>query len=256
MTPDTPKRLRMFAGPNGSGKTSLIRKFAREFSADGLFQLHHYLNADDLYRNLQASQGVSLEFLGRSFTVEQIRTALLSGGRIRPDHPFFNAVQISCERLLAPANVCDDYVAAALTDFLRDELLAIGLSFSFETVMSHRSKIDFFARARAAGYRTYLYFIATESSHLNVYRVKTRAALGGHDVPEVRIVERYKRCLELVGEALHYAYRAFLFDNSGAEPIWLAQFAPDGMIQLKVAAEALPAWFRNWVAPRYPAIIP
>ena len=46
--------------------------------------------------------------------------------------------------------------------------------------MSHRSKTDFFARARAAGYRTYLYFIATESSHLNIYRVRNRTALGGH----------------------------------------------------------------------------
>jgi predicted ABC-type ATPase len=90
---------------------------------------------------------------------------------------------------MAPAGVCDAYAAAAVVDFLRDELLAAGQSFSFETVMSHRSKVDAFARARAAGYRTYLYFITTESSHLNVYRVRGRAALGGHDVPESKVVE-------------------------------------------------------------------
>lgn len=246
----------MFAGPNGSGKTSLIRKFAREFSAEGLFQLYHYLNADDLYRNLHEGKGVSLELLGRTVTVEQLRAALLGGRRLRPDHPFLDAVEIINAHLLAPASVCDAYVAATLTDFLREELLTAGQSFSFETVMSHRSKIDFFARARAAGYRTYLYFIATELSDINVGRVKTRAALGGHDVPDDKIVERYKRCLELVGEALQQSYRAFLFDNSGTDAIWLAQLGPDGMLQLNVAVEALPEWFRTWVAPHYPGLKP
>jgi predicted ABC-type ATPase len=32
MTADLPRRLRMLAGPNGSGKTSLVRKLAKEFS--------------------------------------------------------------------------------------------------------------------------------------------------------------------------------------------------------------------------------
>jgi predicted ABC-type ATPase len=101
-----------------------------------------------------------------------------------------------------PARVSDAYVAASIADYLREDWLAAGQSFSFETVMSHRSKIDFFARARAAGYRTYLYFIATEFADLNVSRVRNRAALGGHDVPPNKIMERYKRCLELVGEAV------------------------------------------------------
>ncbi len=256
MTPETPKRLRMFAGPNGSGKTSLVRKLARDFSADGLFQLHYFINADDLFRDLQEGRGISLDFLGRAISVEQVRTALVSGGRLQPHHPFLEAMQVVNARLLAPANVSDNYVAAAVADFLREELLAAGQSFSFETVMSHRSKINFFARARAAGYRTYLYFIATESSDVNIYRVQNRSALGGHDVPEDKIVERYKRCLELVGEALSHAYRAFLFDNSGAEPVWLAQLMPDSALQLKVAADSLPAWFRTWIAPHYAECIP
>jgi predicted ABC-type ATPase len=253
MTPDTPKRLRMFAGPNGSGKTSLVQKLARDFSAEGLFQLHHFLNADDVFRDLQEGKGVSLECLGHPIAVEQIRSALMGGGRLRPDHPFLDAARVVNARLLAPANVCDNYVAAAIVDCLREELLAANQSFSFETVMSHRSKIDFFARA--AGYRTYLYFIATDSSHLNIYRVKSRTALGGHDVPEDKIVERYQRSLELVGEALSHAYRAFVFDNSGAEPVWLAQLTPEGTFQLEVAPDSLPVWFRTWVASRYQGLI-
>lgn len=254
MTPDVPKRLRMFAGPNGSGKTSLVRKFAKDFSADGLFQLHHFLNADDFFRNLRNGTGIQLDFLGRTIEASQIRAALQGGGRLPPNHPFFESMQIHNAHLIDPAGVSDAYVAAAIVDFLREELLAARQSFSFETVMSHRSKIDFFARARALGYRTYLYFIATESAQLNSYRVKTRAALGGHDVPENKIVERYKRCLALLGEALAHAYRAFLFDNSGAEPIWLAQFTPEGELQLKVATSSLPVWVKSCLADRFPEL--
>jgi predicted ABC-type ATPase len=254
MNPDAPKRLRMFAGPNGSGKTSLVRKLAKDFTADGLFQLHHFLNADDLFRNLQEGAGVRLDFLGRTVEREQVRAALLSGGRLPPSHPFLESMQILNAHLTDPAGVSDAYAAAAIVDFLREDLLMAGQSFSFETVMSHRSKIDFFARAHSLGYRTYLYFISTESAHLNSYRVKTRAALGGHDVPEIKIVERYKRCLELLGEALSHAYRAFLFDNSGAEPVWLAELNPKGEFQLKAATNSLPMWFKTYLVHRFPGL--
>jgi predicted ABC-type ATPase len=72
MIPDVPKRLRMFAGPNGSGKTSLVRKLARDFSSDGLFPLHHFLNADDLYRHLQDGKGISLDLLGQPVSLERL----------------------------------------------------------------------------------------------------------------------------------------------------------------------------------------
>lgn len=251
MTPDTLKRLRMFAGPNGSGKTSLVRKLAKEFSPEGLFQLHRFVNADDILRDVRSGQGVELD-LGRTIAAEDVRLALLAGGRLATDHPFLATIQVVADRIL-PSSSCDDYCAAAIADFLRQELLVAGRSFSFETVMSHRNKVDFFARAPLLGYRTYLYFIATESPALNVRRVESRTALGGHNVPEAKIVERYARCLQLVGDAMVHAHRAFLFDNSGDEPVWLAQQTPEGSLELKVPAEALPNWFRISMPPRFAA---
>ena len=249
------KRLRMFAGPNGSGKTTLIHKFAREFSPSGLFSLHHYINADDLFRALQGD-GIRFDRFGLVVNWEQLCESIIGAGRVPDDHPFFAKGQIQESRLTAPANTFDGYMAAAIADFLRDELLACGLSISFENVMSHRSKIDFFARARSEGYRTYLYFIATDSSEVNRGRVQERVAAGGHDVPEDKIVERYDRCLKLARHALAHAYRAFIFDNSGSEPIWLAEFDQHGEYALKVSSDSLPKWFHTWILTPEPPSAP
>jgi predicted ABC-type ATPase len=61
--------------------------------------------------------------------------------------------------------------------------------------MSHPSKVALLARAQMAGYRTYLYFIATDDPAINISRVRNRVKLGGHAVPEDRIVQRYHRSL-------------------------------------------------------------
>jgi predicted ABC-type ATPase len=51
--------------------------------------------------------------------------------------------------------------AQAIADFQRDSCLASGLNFSFETVMSHPSKVDFMIRADDAGYEVTMFFVCT-----------------------------------------------------------------------------------------------
>src|SRR5258708_2755285 len=112
MTDYGAKRLRMFAGPNGSGKTSLIHALAREFSDQGLFSLYHFINADNLFRALQGD-GIGFDTFGLEVTWQQLRESLLGAGRLSADHPFLNAGQVQDSRLTAPAEVCDGYVAAS-----------------------------------------------------------------------------------------------------------------------------------------------
>lgn len=244
MNPDRPKRLRMIAGPNGSGKSSIIRNLAKERSPDGVFWLNHYLNADDVERAL-VSTGLDLSQFDLEITLSELCDALREGKRIPKDHPFFTTAELKGALLYASKG--NGYLAASIVDFLREELMQHGSSFSYETVMSHRSKVDFFGRARAEGYKTYLYFVCTNSAELNVARVRSRVRAGGHPVPEDKIRERYIRSLELTREAIANAYRAYLFDNSGPEPIWLAEFDPDGHCELKIEQNQLPQWFRTWV---------
>jgi len=104
--------------------------------------------------------------------------------------------------------------AQAEADRLRDDCLSRRVGFSFETVMSHPSKVEILSRAKDAGYFVILYFIATEDPALNVARVKQRVALGGHDVPADRIVARYHRALTLLLQAMALSDHCVLFDNT------------------------------------------
>jgi predicted ABC-type ATPase len=124
----------------------------------------------------------------------------------------------------------DDRVrtAQSIADEQRAQALAARISFTFETVMSHPSKVDFFETCQAAGFEAILYFVATRDPRLNVARVAQRVALGGHDVPADRIVSRYERSLELLPRALRVATRGAVFDNSDAEGLTLGLLKSSG----------------------------
>ena len=97
----------------------------------------------------------------------------------------------------------------------REKCVQSGLSFTFETVMSHSSKLEFFASAALKEFITVLYFISTSDPGVNVERVNQRVQTGGHDVPEDKILSRYVRTMALFPLALKIAERAFVYDNSG-----------------------------------------
>ncbi len=82
------------------------------------------------------------------------------------------------------------YKAAKLAAKLRTQLLQDGVSFCFETVFSHPSKIDFLAEAKALGYDIILIYIHLQNAELNLARVAQRVMQGGHSVPADKIINR------------------------------------------------------------------
>lgn len=50
----------------------------------------------------------------------------------------------------------NSYFASVLVDFLRRQLLQQKISFTFETVVSSKDKIDFLRLAQQQGFRAYL----------------------------------------------------------------------------------------------------
>lgn len=69
-------------------------------------------------------------------------------------------------------------MSAILTDFLRNKLLERGDSFTFETVMTSEDKIEILQKAQRLGFRTYLYYVATEDPDISLTRIQHRVKTG------------------------------------------------------------------------------
>jgi predicted ABC-type ATPase len=108
----------------------------------------------------------------------------------------------------------DSYLAAAISDFLRYKMIQSDSSFSFESVFSHDSKIKEIEIAKKANFKIYFYFISTSDPSINFQRIKNRVETGGHDVPNVKINERYYRAMNNLYAAFKLSDRAYLFDNT------------------------------------------
>ena len=73
----------------------------------------------------------------------------------------------------------------------------------------------------------------------NIQRVRERFAQGGHDVPDEDIRRRYERSLENLPAALRLANEAWIYDNSGDEPLMVLE-TRGGVVVSRSQDE--PAW--------------
>ena len=237
MTP----RLRMLAGPNGSGKSTL----AAQLSSDYAVNLYRFVNADLLFAEVVQSHRTACPFsIDNAELVEFVAQSTYPREYKRP----FESGEIYIDEedyLHFSANGINSYSVAIVADFFKEQCLKHRISFSFETVFSHLAKIDILKRAQAAGFKTYMYFVATENPVINVNRIKERVALGGHDVPEEKTRSRYLRCMEQVRYALPYLNRAYFFDNSTQQSLYLAEYESE--VGFTLHSELLPSWFRRFV---------
>lgn len=55
-------------------------------------------------------------------------------------------------------------------------------------------------------------------------------------------MERYHRSLGLLADAVQYANRAYIFDNSSAERVWVAEVTDNDILELKT--DTMPNWFK------------
>lgn len=250
-------RLRLFAGPNGSGKSTIKDVIPNEW-------LGVYINPDEIEKGLRKDTLINFSdfevnadpdklfaFLNNSTLLAKFDLlADVEKLSFNDNQLHFNDVEVN------------SYFASVLSDFIRHQLLASRISFTFETVMSSRDKVDFLQKAQAAGFRTYLYFIATADPDINIARVQHRVETGGHPVPEAKIRERYTRSIALLPDAVTFANRAYIFDNSTHERLLVAEVT-DGS-EIKLAGDEMPMWFKTALwdyfsdcpaddAPLYPA---
>lgn len=136
---------------------------------------------------------------------------------------------------------------------LRSDWMRDGLSFTYESVMSHESHMDFVKVALENNYKPYLYYVCVSNTDLNKQRVLQRVEGGGHDVPEDKIESRHKRSLENLYEMLTICRRGYLFDNSTSKMVFLAEVTKDGYLDISFKAyeETQPYWFQKAVVEKW-----
>jgi predicted ABC-type ATPase len=155
---------------------------------------------------------------------------------------FVNADQIAREMSSEHASA-GAYDAAKAADARRRNLISAGASFCMETVFSdpRGDKVAFLREAQLLGYAVILIYIGLQTPELCLARVVQRVASGGHDVPDDKNLARYPRSLKNLGEAVRFADRAYLFDNSSVdEPFRHVATFEHG--ELVSRAETVPEW--------------
>lgn len=235
------KRMRVFAGPNGSGKTTIFKGML----AKEEIQLGVYVNADEIELQLAQSNALSFNAYQLSISDDSLKS-FFSTSKFSPvkrkEEDLWKKLLVENNTLSVDTSI-DSYLAADLAEFIRQQLLGNGVSFTYETVMSHEGKVQFMKSAIENGYRVYLYFIATEDPEINVNRVNVRVAQQGHAVlPEV-IKNRYYKSLSLLKAAVTHTSRAYIFDNSGEQANLIAEITDGVDVRLNDVADV-----PNWVA--------
>lgn len=152
--------MRVIAGPNGSGKTTILSELDPSW-------IGVWVNADEIEAGLKRGPfdlQVNYGIQAADDLYSRLHAALAAHGLAgRGDFQIILAqLHLDGATLVLPEPLVNSYFAAALADFVRRELLAAGESFTFETVMSSQDKVAFMREARLSGYRTYLYFVATD----------------------------------------------------------------------------------------------
>ena len=139
----------MFAGPNGSGKTTILQSISERYD------IGYYVNADEIEQTLKKQDYLDLNDFGiKGLEEDQFNTSI-------QQHSIFTKAKtdgytidlhLKGNKVINPNKETHSYEAALLADIIREELLQAGKKFTFETVMSHASKVDFLKKAGQHGY--------------------------------------------------------------------------------------------------------
>ena len=75
-------------------------------------------------------------------------------------------------------------------------------------------KLDILEKAKKEGYFIKCIFVLTVDPLINVARVETRVASGGHDVERTKIIERYYKSLNNIKRLMEFCDILHVYDNT------------------------------------------
>lgn len=136
------KKIRIFAGPNGSGKSSLFAEFSKVYAVGS------FINADEIESKLTTKGLIDLNEFNVVASQDDLilfsklpRSISLLEKAQRENLPIAIKIINNCIVIIDRSQHSHSYEASYAASFIRHLLIEQGKSFSFETVMSHESKI-------------------------------------------------------------------------------------------------------------------
>lgn len=99
-----------------------------------------------------------------------------------------------------------------------DASLDVHQTIGVETVLSTPKYRELVRRAKQRGFEIRFIYVYVDTLERQLERIRVRVAKGGHDVPAEKVAARRARSLQEFSWFFWKADRAWVFDNSGAEP--------------------------------------
>ena len=81
--------------------------------------------------------------------------------------------------------------ATVLVAMMRYESIAKKEDFTFETVLSSENKLNILRKAKEEGFFIKCVFVLTVDPQINIARIESRVAAGGHNVDSSKVIQRY-----------------------------------------------------------------
>ena len=108
-----------------------------------------------------------------------------------------------------------------------DASIVVHQTIGVETVLSSPKYRRLVEKAKAHDFEICFVYVYLETAEMQLERIRARVAKGGHDVPEDKVRSRRQRSFEQMPWFFHAADRAWIFDNSDAEPELIASSVVD-----------------------------
>jgi predicted ABC-type ATPase len=122
--------------------------------------------------------------------------------------------------------------------------------FAFETTLGGNTMTELLERAASSGIEVRIWYVGLRNVEIHIARVGVRVSLGGHDIPEAKIRERYDRSRLNLLRLLPRLTELKVFDNSAEndpregrrpEPILLLHMIR-GRIVSRLDLSEMPEW--------------
>jgi predicted ABC-type ATPase len=130
---------------------------------------------------------------------------------------YFNPDE-AARRILAanPTIIQEDATSAAWHEGKRllERAITERLNFAFETTLGGNTIPALLERALESGIEVRVWYVGLNTPELHIRRVRSRVERGGHDIPEVKIRERYHRSRLNLVRLLRKLTELRVYDNS------------------------------------------